>query len=105
MGPWTTQAVVHGGSTTMNATRARRSSGMPALWGMGSRRESTRRRRGPSGFDFGPHRRAGGNRNDQRREGARDDSGDQCGVTRGVEMRGGEEWRARCGEAEAGHVL
>jgi hypothetical protein len=78
---------------------------MPALWGVASHRESTRRRRGPRGFDFGPHRRAGGNGNGRRREGARDGGGDQCGETRGAEMRGGEEWRVQCGEAEVGHAL
>jgi hypothetical protein len=60
------------------------------------------RSRGPRGCGFGPHRRAGGNGNGQRLEGARGGSGDRCGVTKGTEMREGGEQQVRCGEAEAG---
>jgi hypothetical protein len=31
--------------------------------------------------------------------------GDQCGATRSVDWREGEERRARCGEAEMGRIL
>jgi hypothetical protein len=57
------------------------------------------------GCSFGPHRRAGGNGNGWRREGARGSGGDSCGATKGAEMREGGEQLARCRELEVGACL